>query len=119
MLIQHLTTKKAWDEALLNGNYETSTRGKTLAEVGFIHCSFPDQLESVAAFVFADYTEDLVVLHMNIETLAENGITVRVEAAKNGQNYPHIYGSIPCELVNAVSPAFMNAEGKVIIGENS
>ena len=114
-LIQHLTTKKAWEEALLTGKYQTSTREKTLAQVGFIHASFPEQLQSVAAFVFADCIDELVVLQMNIEMLTNHGITVRVENGGNGQNYPHIYGPIPCNLVDEVTPALMNSEGKLII----
>ena len=114
-LIQHLTTKEAWEEALLARNYETSTRNKTLEQVGFIHCSFPDQLEEVAGFVFAQCKEELVILHLDIKSLAENGVVVRVEDGGNGQNYPHIYGPIPCNLVDVVTPAFMNSEGKLII----
>ena len=114
-LIQHLTTKEAWEEALLARNYETSTRNKTLEQVGFIHCSFPDQLEEVAGFVFAQCKEELVILHLDIKSLAENGVVVRVEDVGNGQNYPHIYGPIPCNLVDVVTPAFMNSEGKLII----
>ena len=113
--ILHLTTKRSWEEALPIGNYTISTRNKTLAEVGFIHCSFPDQLEEVAGFVFAQCNEELVILHLDIKSLVENGVVVRVEDGGNGQNYPHIYGPIPCELVDAVSPAFMNSEGKLII----
>ncbi len=112
-LIQHLTTKKVWEEALLTGHYQTSTLDKTLAQVGFIHASFPEQLQGVAAFVFADCTDELVVLHMDIEILIRNGITVRIEPASNGQLYPHIFNPIPCNLVNAVLPALMGIDGKL------
>jgi uncharacterized protein (DUF952 family) len=109
----HLTTKQAWEDAFKVGTYSLSTKGKTLEEVGFIHGSFEDQVEEVAGFVFAESTEDLVLLHLNMDKLALNGIEVRVEEARNGKSYPHIYGAIPCELVNEVSAAHMNVDGQL------
>ena len=114
-LFLHLTTKRDWEKALLVGRYEVSTNGKTLAEVGFIHGSFADQLKEVAGFVFAGSTEDLVVLHLDTEKLEVNGIPVRVEMASNGQKYPHVYGAIPCTLVDKVVPAYMNTEGRLTL----
>ena len=112
----HLTTKQAWEDALKVGTYSLSTKGKTLEEVGFIHGSFADQVEEVAGFVFAGSTEELVVLHLNIDKLESHDIVVRVEAASNGKSYPHIYAAIPCELVDRVSEAHMNAEGRLVQG---
>ena len=112
----HLTTKQAWEDALKVGTYSLSTKGKTLEEVGFIHGSFADQVEEVAGFVFAGSTEELVVLHLDIDKLELHGIVVRVEEASNGKSYPHIYGAIPCELVDRVSEAHMNAEGRLVQG---
>jgi len=109
----HLTTKQAWEDALKVGSYSLSTKGKTLEEVGFIHGSFEDQVEEVAGFVFAGSTEDLVILHLDIDKLDSNGIEVCVEEASNGKSYPHIYGAIPCALVDRVSDAHMNANGQL------
>ena len=95
----HLTTKRAWEDALKIGTYSLSTKGKTLEEVGFIHGSFADQVEEVAGFVFAGSTDDLVVLHLDIDKLEAHGIPVKIEEASNGKSYPHIYGAIPCNLV--------------------
>ena len=110
----HLTTKRAWEDALKVGTYSLSTKGKTLEEVGFIHGSFADQVEEVAGFVFAGSTEELVVLHLDIDMLESNGIQVRVEKASNGKSYPHIYGAVPCELVDRVSAAHMNGDGQLV-----
>ena len=110
----HLTTKQAWEDALKVGTYSLSTKGKTLEEVGFIHGSFADQVEEVAGFVFAGSTEELVVLHLDIDKLETHGIPVKIEEASNGKSYPHIYGAIPCELVDAVSDAHMNTEGCLV-----
>mgnify|MGYP000482207433 CR=1 FL=1 len=110
----HLTTKHAWEDAMKDGSYSLSTKGKTLEEVGFIHGSFADQVEEVAGFVFAGSTEELVVLHLNIGNLALHSIEVRIEKASNGKSYPHIYGAIPCELVDAASEAHMNQEDRLV-----
>lgn len=110
----HLTTKQAWEDALKVGTYSLSTKGKTLEEVGFIHGSFADQVEEVAGFVFAGSTEELVVLHLDIDKLETHGIPVKIEEASNGKSYPHIYGAIPCELVDAVSKAYMNIGGRLV-----
>ena len=109
----HLTTKQAWEDALKVGTYSLSTKGKTLEEVGFIHGSFADQVEEVAGFVFAGSDEELLLLHLDMDKLASNGIEVRVEEARNGKSYPHIYGAIPCDLVDRVSGAHMNANGQL------
>ena len=110
----HLTTKQSWEDAEKVGTYSLSTKGKTLEQVGFIHGSFPDQVEEVAGFVFAGSTEELVLLHLDIEKLEANGLEVRIEDGGNGKQYPHIYGPIPCELVDLVSSARMSADGKLV-----
>jgi uncharacterized protein (DUF952 family) len=110
----HLTTKQAWEDALAVGSYSLSTKGKTLEEAGFIHGSFEDQVEEVAGFVFAGSSEELVLLHLDIDKLVSNGIEVRVEEARNGKSYPHIYGAVPCDLVDRVSDAHMNTDNKLI-----
>ena len=111
----HLTTKQAWKDALTVGTYSLSTKGKTLEEVGFIHGSFADQVEEVAGFVFAGSDEELVLLHLDIDKLDSNGIEVRVEEARNGKSYLHIYGAVPCDLVDRVSEAHMSTDNKLII----
>jgi len=110
----HLTTKQAWEDALKVGTYSLSRKGKTLEEAGFIHGSFADQVEEVAGFVFAGSTEDLIVLHLDMDKLESQGISVRVEEASNGKSYPHIYGAIPCDLVDQVSGAHMNAHDRLV-----
>ncbi|MDP2316790.1 MAG: DUF952 domain-containing protein [Pseudomonadota bacterium] len=81
---------------------------------GFIHGSFPNQLEEVAGFVFAGCTDELVVLHLDIEKLEKSGLEVRIEDGGNGQMYPHIYGAIPFNLVDRVTPAQMNSDGHLV-----
>lgn len=60
--IFHLTERRVWEEARRVGRYEESTKGATLAEVGFIHCSFRDQVETVASFLYGDAVADVIDL---------------------------------------------------------
>jgi uncharacterized protein (DUF952 family) len=43
--IFHIAMKQDWDAALAAGDYRVSTLGRTLAKVGFIHCSTASQVE--------------------------------------------------------------------------
>jgi uncharacterized protein (DUF952 family) len=37
--IHHIAERGDWEQAVRDGEYTTSTRGLTLAQQGFIHCS--------------------------------------------------------------------------------
>ncbi|WRZ90663.1 DUF952 domain-containing protein [Streptomyces sp. NBC_01007] len=95
----HLTERSVWDAARASGSFEMSTRGRTLQEEGFIHCSLRHQLPAVAAMVYGSYAgpDELVVLVVDAERLE---VPVRFEALKpGGEEFPHIYGPIPVEAV--------------------
>lgn len=99
--ILHLTERSLWDEARAKGMYEISTRGKTLQDEGFIHCSTRTQLPRTAAAFFADL-DDLVVLVVDPDRL---DVPVRYEAARpGGEEFPHVYGPIPVDAVVGVEP---------------
>ncbi len=106
--IFHLAIKEDWLAALSSGQYSMSTRGKTLEEVGFIHCSNKEQLPEVAAFVYEDFTGELLLLELDLETLEQANLKVLFEDGGNGQLYPHIYNPLPVELVSSTKPAIMN-----------
>ncbi|MFF1381734.1 DUF952 domain-containing protein [Streptomyces sp. NPDC058308] len=100
----HITERALWEAARQAGTYEMSTRGKTLGEEGFIHCSLPDQLRGVAEFVYGDYEgpDELVVLTIDSERLTA---PLRFEAARpGGVEYPHLYGPLPVDAVADVTP---------------
>ncbi|WP_328768720.1 DUF952 domain-containing protein [Streptomyces sp. NBC_00286] len=100
----HITERSLWDAARATGTYEMSTRGRTLQEEGFIHCSTRAQLPRVAAFLYGSYSgpDDLVVLVIDPERL---GVPVRYEASEaGGEEFPHVYGAIPVAAVTAVEP---------------
>lgn len=97
--IFHITERSLWEAARERGTYEMSTRGRTLQEEGFIHCSTRAQLPSVAAFLYGSYDgpDDLVVLVVDPARLEA---PLRYEAPKpGGEEFPHVYGPIPVTAV--------------------
>ena len=97
--ILHLTERSHWEAARERGAYEISTRGRTLQEEGFIHCSTRAQLPKVAAFLYGTYDgpDDLVVLVVDPERL---DVPLRYEAVEpGGEEFPHVYGPLPAGAV--------------------
>ncbi|MEU6217083.1 DUF952 domain-containing protein [Streptomyces sp. NPDC047022] len=95
----HLTERSLWEAALTTGTYEMSTRGRTLQEEGFIHCSLRHQVPRVARWVYGEYTGpgELVLLVIDPDRLTA---PVRHEAPEpGGEEFPHIYGPIPVSAV--------------------
>jgi len=96
--IFHITERELWQDAKNAGVYTGPTRGASLAEVGFVHCSFAEQVEKVMAFLYGDdFAGDLVVLEIDADRLEAE---VRVENLDSGDElFPHIYGPIPVDAV--------------------
>ncbi len=101
MRVLHLTTAAEWAAAQEAGTYTVSTRGRTLVEEGFIHCSEPHQVEAVRRRFFADVPH-LLLLEVETDLLTSPW---RVEqVAGTGEAYPHVYGPLDLEAVVAVRP---------------
>jgi uncharacterized protein (DUF952 family) len=100
--ILHITERSLWEAARATGAYEISTRGRSLQEEGFIHCSTRAQLPAVAAFLYGSYdgADELVVLVVDPARL---DVPLRYEAPKPGaEEFPHVYGPIPVAAVVGV-----------------
>lgn len=104
----HLTEGPLWEAARGTGTYEMSTRGRTLHEEGFIHCSLAHQLPGVAEMLYGAGSragaadQDLVVLVIDTGRLSAS---VRYEAVSpGGEEFPHIYGPLPVDAVVQVRP---------------
>ena len=105
MLVHHVATAADWAEAQRTGAYTTSTRGRTLAEEGFVHASRDDQWEAVLERWYADCDEPLVLLTVDTDVLAAHGTAcVEEEVPGTGQTFPHLYGPVPPAAVVAVRP---------------
>lgn len=104
----HIAERADWTAAREAGAYERSTRGLGLAEVGFVHCSYPDQAAGVAAAFYAD-VDDLVLLRIDPALVPAE---IRVEGG-----FPHVYGPIPVTAVTAIEPLTRDATGRLVLPE--
>lgn len=110
----HITERTAWQDAELAGEYRMSTRGVTLDEQGFIHCSLPHQLRGVAELIYSGaLAGDLVVLIIDSDKLAA---PPRFEPPEPGaEEYPHIYGPIPVDAVVDVVAVSRDPAGRLVL----
>ncbi len=99
-MIWHIALHADWLHAHRVGEYLMSTRGMTLDEVGYIHCSTPEQIEGVAER-FYDDLDKLLLLEIDPDRV---GSTIIEEPPAPGveELFPHIYGPLPIAAVRSV-----------------
>jgi glutathione S-transferase len=95
-VIYHVAEAADWERAQRDGQYTMSTRGRTLAEEGFIHASTAEQVPLVAAAYYRD-AQDLVLLVIDAERVRPE---LRYEHVPGQEDpYPHIYGPLNLDAV--------------------
>ena len=102
--VLHLAHVDEWTAAQQSGWFDRSTRGLSLAEVGFIHTSARSQLRTVAENYYADDPEPLLLLVIDVAATEAAGSALRWELGGT-ENFPHFYGPIPATAVVAALPA--------------
>ncbi len=95
--LYHLALAADWATASATGRYTASTRGRSLDEEGFIHCSFAHQVVATADRFYGDI-DDVVLLRIDPDRLSSP--VVVEDLASAGEAFPHVYG--PIELVAVV-----------------
>jgi len=90
--IFHITTKEAWQKAQSEQDY----RAPSLEQEGFIHCSYPHQLQGVVERYFSNQS-DLLVLKIAKNQL--NSKVIDEDLLNRGECFPHIYGPIPFHAI--------------------
>ncbi len=99
--IFHIATAADWRRAVATGRYTTSTAGRTLDEVGFIHACRRDQVRAVFDRYYAALGEDLVLLTIDPARLT----AARVVLEPVGDDtYPHVHGPLERDAVVGVAP---------------
>jgi uncharacterized protein (DUF952 family) len=94
--IYHIATATDWERAQGDGAYTTSTRGRTLAEEGFIHGSTADQVAQVANMIYIGLS-DLLVLVIDADRVRPE---IRFEKVPGwDEPFPHIYGPLNADAV--------------------
>lgn len=96
--IFHLAERSSWETAVRTGEYPWSSRGVTYEQEGFVHCSWPHQVDGVRERFYADLDpSDLVCLELDPATLS---VPVIAEARGTVEAYPHLYGPLPVAEVS-------------------
>ena len=96
----HLALRSDWQSAQEAGEYRVSTRGRTLAEEGYLHASYEHQWQGVRDAYYADVTEPLVLLEVDPALL---DVPVVEEVPAGGDEaFPHVYGPLPVAAVVTV-----------------
>jgi uncharacterized protein (DUF952 family) len=108
-VIYHIAETADWEQAQRDGAYTTSTRGRTLAEEGFIHASTAAQVADVANLFYAG-AGDLMLLIIDVSRV---GPEVRYEQAPGTTaQFPHIYGPLNLDAVIQVRPFGPGEDGQ-------
>jgi glutathione S-transferase len=107
-LIFHVTAAADWHDAEATGAYRLSTRGRTLEDEGFIHCSYANQVTPVAnAYYHAVRGLVLLVIERDRVTAP-----LRDESPAGGdERFPHIYGPLNLDAVTQVLPFESSSDG--------
>jgi uncharacterized protein (DUF952 family) len=92
-LILHIATLKDWEKARALGIY----KNESLQKQGFIHCSYPSQLERLAN---SSYQGQNALVLLCIES---NRVHADVhEEGQGDESYPHIFGPLNLDSVSKV-----------------
>ncbi|AVT33982.1 DUF952 domain-containing protein [Plantactinospora sp. BC1] len=110
-MIFHIAEASDWAAAQESGDYRVSTRGRSLADEGFIHASRRGQVLGVAEAAYAD-AGPLLLLHIDPDRLVS---PVRDDEVEPGIFFPHIYGPINLDAVVAVAPLERTVDGRFVM----
>ena len=91
--VLHIALADEWAKAVAEGRYEMSTRGVTLAQEGFIHCSSAQQWPVVRRSFYADFPNPLLLLEIDENRLAEPAVH-EVGNPETGETFPHLYAAL-------------------------
>ena len=108
MRIFHVAVRSDWEAARRAGSYTVSTRGRSLAEEGFIHASRGDQWQGVRERFYSDVDEPLVLLVIDTDRLRSPVVDEVPEGAT--ESFPHVYGPLNVEAVVQAVP--LDAAGR-------
>jgi uncharacterized protein (DUF952 family) len=108
-ILFHAALPEDWERAQAAGAYTTSTRGRTLDDVGFIHCSYRHQVEPIVNRFYSDVRE-LVLLEVDADQLNVPVVDENLEGRP--ELFPHVYGPIPLYAVTRAVVWRSDADGR-------
>lgn len=89
--LYHISSQTDLTAAKIQGSYQAAS----LNTEGFIHCSFQRQILKTANRFYRNKS-GLVMLKIDEEKLKSE---IRIEAAPDGELFPHIYGKINLDSI--------------------
>lgn len=92
----HIADRTRWELAVADGAYSASTRGRELADEGFIHLSTAGQWGAVLERFYVGAT-DLLLLHIDEARLDAPLLYENVGDAP--EPFPHLYGPLNPDAV--------------------
>ena len=103
----HLCGATEWTTASVG----CELRPPSLAEVGFVHLSTPQQVHLPANRLYAG-RHDLVLLYLNPDLLESPVIwEPGVPTDPDAMLFPHLYGPLPAKAVTRITPYAPGADG--------
>lgn len=108
--IFHLAVHAEWEEARVEGSYRRSTVGRSLEDVGYVHCATAEQVRGVADRYYRG-RDDVVLLTIDPRRLDTD---VRYESLPGSEErFPHVYGPIPTDAVVRAEPVALDSQGRL------
>lgn len=86
MFIYHIVLPEVWERFKARPSYQP----ESLTTEGFIHCSYPNQLEAVLKRYYRG-VEKVLILKIDTDKLLAKLVK---EPSTNDEIYPHIYGRL-------------------------
>ena len=107
MLIFKIVPRSEWEAA--SGDYHGSAHDRA---DGFLHFSTAPQLAETLRLYYTGQDE-LMLVAVEVDAL---GAALRWEhSASRGENFPHLYGALPCDAMKWARPIAKDATGRFAI----
>jgi uncharacterized protein (DUF952 family) len=91
MLVYHIVLPEYWRSLDTERDYVA----ESLTTEGFIHCSYPGQLDDVLKRYYSN-ADEILIFTIDSDKLSSRLVE---EPSTNNEIYPHIYGPINCESI--------------------
>ena len=106
MFIYHIVLPEVWERFKDKPSYQA----ESLATEGFIHCSYPGQLEAVLKRYYSR-VEKVLILKIDTDKLFAKLVK---EPSTNNEMYPHIYGRLNHNAVVDVEERILRQPDEII-----
>ncbi|MFC7880038.1 DUF952 domain-containing protein [Isoptericola sp. NPDC057391] len=99
----HVAFSDDWEACGRFGEYDVATRSTLVDDAGHVHATTASGLPAVLRDVYGDATEALVLVVVDEDALAAQGIPVRWEPDAAGSPSPRIGGPLPMDRGTAIA----------------